>query len=208
MFFPQLEINMDWRQNCLIDLHFSRFSLCNISLSPITADLLQVSVDWLFCFPFLIPGSGRNFFSFIYLIFCNFRGRFSLHIHSLCVNALIKNGMISQRIERENVFWLASLFVCFCCLLFSPVHVLETICMEHNFSRVRNIRTVILHVNWFILIKKKTFWWKGKHNVETVGVWGTYFMFHVEAPPVLRKSQSLWCCIWIRHNFEICKVNQ
>lgn len=39
------------------------------------------------------------------------------------VKALIKNGIISQRIERENVFWLACLFVCFSCLLFSPVHV-------------------------------------------------------------------------------------
>lgn len=43
-FFPQLQINMDWRQNCLIDLRFSRYSFCNISLSPITADLVAAGL--------------------------------------------------------------------------------------------------------------------------------------------------------------------
>lgn len=159
---------MDCRQNCLIDSGFSRFTLCNISLSSITADLVAVGpcgVTFLFSaldswewaavvFPFFSPSP------FVYSIFSHFRGRFSLHIRSSLwakpspkkppkkrVNALIKNGMISRRIERENVFWLASLFVCLRCLLFSPVHALETICTEHNFSRAQNIRTVILHVN-------------------------------------------------------------
>lgn len=69
MFFPQLEINMDWRQNCLIDLLFSRYTFCNISLSPITADLVASGLCGVifFCFPFLIPGCGREFI-FIYLI--------------------------------------------------------------------------------------------------------------------------------------------
>lgn len=45
----------------------------------------------------------------------------SLHIHlylqakpapKVSVNALIKKGIISQRIERETVFWFTCLFVC------------------------------------------------------------------------------------------------
>lgn len=54
MFFPQLEINMDWRQNCLIDLSLSCYSFCNISLNPITADLVAAGlcgVTFLFPLP-------------------------------------------------------------------------------------------------------------------------------------------------------------
>lgn len=61
-FLPQLEINMDWRQNCLIDLHFSRYSFCYISLSPITADLVAASLcgETFLFFPFLTR-CGRDF---------------------------------------------------------------------------------------------------------------------------------------------------
>lgn len=96
-----------------------------------------------------------------------------------------------SELKGKTFFWLACLFVCFCCLLFSPVHVWETICMEHNFSRARNIRTVILHVNWFILIKKHRFWWKKKIIMQTGGVWGTYFLFRVEASLMFRKYLML-----------------
>lgn len=165
MFFPQLEINMDRRQSCLIDLSFSCYSFCNISLNPITADLVAAGLRGVTFLFYPLPDSWvwEGFFLYkkkiIYLII--FTRRVSLHIHlylqakpapKVSVNALIKKGIISQRIERETVFWFTCLFVCFYCLLFSPVHVWETICMEQNFSRHKNIRTVILHVNWFVLI--------------------------------------------------------
>lgn len=206
MFFPQLEINMDRRQNCLIDLSFSCYSFCNISLNPITADLVAAGLRGVTFLFYPLPDSWvwEGFFLYkkkiIYLII--FTRRVSLHIHlylqakpapKVSVNALIKKGIISQRIERETVFWFTCLFVCFYCLLFSPVHVWETICMEQNFSRHKNIRTVILHVNWFVLIskkKKKSVGRKEKKKPETKSVCGTYFMFHVEAS-AFRESRGL-----------------
>lgn len=222
MFFPQLEINMDRRQSCLIDLSFSCYSFCNISLNPITADLVAAGLRGVTFLFYPLPDSWvwEGFFLYkkkiIYLII--FTRRVSLHIHlylqakpapKVSVNALIKKGIISQRIERETVFWFTCLFVCFYCLLFSPVHIWETICMEQNFSRHKNIRTVILHVNWFVLIskkKKKSVGRKEKKNQkQRVYVEHTlcsmWKHLHSESPGAFKR------CIWLERNFEICKVN-
>lgn len=125
MFFPQLEINMDRRQNCLIDLSFSCYSFCNISLNPITADLVAAGLRGVTFLFYPLPGSWVWEGFFLYkkknYLFSNFTRRVSLHIHlylqakpapKVSVNALIKKGIISQRIERETVFWFTCLFVC------------------------------------------------------------------------------------------------
>lgn len=66
MFFPQLEINMDWGQNCLIDLGFSRYSFYNISLSPITADLVAAGLCGVtFLFPLPYSSEWEGFYLFI-----------------------------------------------------------------------------------------------------------------------------------------------
>lgn len=75
MFFPQLEINMDWRQNCLIDLRFSRYRSWNISLRPITADLVAASLCGV-TFLFSLPDSwvGEGFFIYLYINFVILEG--------------------------------------------------------------------------------------------------------------------------------------
>lgn len=84
-------------------------------------------MTFLFSVPDSLMGEGFFFYPFFFLalvflffLFCNLRRWVSQHIHSslqathspkASVNALIKNRIISQRIERENVF-LVGLFVC------------------------------------------------------------------------------------------------
>lgn len=69
MFFPQLEINMDWRQNCLIDSRISFYTFYYISLSLITADLVAAGlrgVTFLFpSFPSQLLDVGGTIYLFI-----------------------------------------------------------------------------------------------------------------------------------------------